>query len=213
VDKSRTRETTLGEEVERYYSDQLRRYGATPLGVGWTCAPTQDLRFVQLARLFDGARGFSLNDVGCGYGALLGYLRKRHKGIRLDYLGLDLSQAMVDAAKRKWRKVPGAAFALAGNSYRMADYCVASGIFNVKLNQDRRTWEDFVAGTLVEMYENSRLGMAVNFLREDGALEEVPELYRCRADGWRDFGRQLGAAVEINGDYGMSEFTLLLRRQ
>lgn len=213
MDDSGARQTTPGEEVERYYSGRLRLYGATPLGVGWTCAPTQDLRFVQLARLFNGRRGFSLNDVGCGYGALLGYLRKRHKGIPIDYLGLDLAQAMIDAAKRKWRKVPGAAFDLAGNNYRVADYCVASGIFNVKLNQNRRAWEDFVAQTLTKMYENSRLGIAVNFLKEDSALDEVPELYRCRPEGWRDFGRRLGAAVEINGNYGMSEFTLLLRRQ
>ena len=204
--------TTGREEVERYYSGLLRRYGATPLGVGWTCMPTQHLRFVQLAKLFDQRAGFSLNDVGCGYGALLGFLRQRHQNTAIDYLGLDLSRPMVETAARKWKKVPGARFAVSGDGCRVADYCIASGVFNVKLSQDRSAWEECVARTLAEMYGNCRLGMAMNFLADDPDLDEVPELYRCSPQRWVEFGQRLGARVEINSKYGMSEFTLLLRR-
>lgn len=200
-------------EVDRYYSDRLGRHGATPLGVGWTCLPTQELRFVQVARLFDFSKSFSLNDVGCGYGALLGYLRRRHKKASINYLGLDLSQAMIDQARRQWKTVDSARFALSGRACRRADYCVASGIFNVKLGHDRSTWDEFIGETLAEMYANSRLAMAVNFLAEDKTLDEIPELYRCRPAGWIDYCRQLGAAVELRDSYGMPEFTLLLRRQ
>jgi SAM-dependent methyltransferase len=198
-------------DVGRYYSEQLGRFGATPLGVGWTCLPTQELRFVQLARLFE-AGTFSLNDIGCGYGALLAYLRRRRRATRIDYLGLDLSEPMVEAARRKWKHVPGARFATAAGTYREADYCVASGVFNVKLGHDRGTWERLVAQTMDQMYGRSRRGMAVNFLREDAALDDLAEHYRCTPDPWIAHARRLGASVELRSGYGMPEFTLLLRR-
>jgi hypothetical protein len=200
-------------DVDRYYSDRLGRYGATPLGVGWTCVPTQELRFVQLARLFDSRGSFSLNDVGCGYGALLAYLRKRHKGAAIDYLGLDISHPMVEAARRRWKTASNVQFALPGDGYRRADYCVASGVFNVKLGHDRGAWEEFVSATLAEMYAASRLGMAVNFLLEDQALDEVQEHYRCLPTRWVEHCGAWGASAEVRQNYGMAEFTLLLRRQ
>lgn len=202
----------LREDVGRYYSDRLGRFGATPLGVGWTCVPTQELRFVQIAKLFD-ADTFSLNDIGCGYGALLAYLRKRHRIAQVDYLGLDLSKDMVEEAQRKWKKAAGARFAISSDTYRVADYCVASGIFNVKLGHDRTTWERFVSQTLAQMFDRCQRGVAVNFLRDDPGLDDVAEHYRCTPGPWSAYARTLGASVELREGYGMPEFTLLLRRQ
>lgn len=199
-------------EVDRYYSSRLQRFGASPLGVGWTCAPTQELRFLWLTKHFDFDQKISLNDIGCGYGALLRFLRKRHRKTSIDYLGLDLSAAMVDEARRRWGRVPQARFALSGAPYPCADYCVASGIFNVKLGHDRSLWEEFVAETLSEMYANCRIATAVNFLKEDGTLDEIPELYRCVPAKWIEHCRRMGASVELHDKYGMLEFTLVLRR-
>lgn len=199
-------------DIGHYYSCQIARHGATPLGVGWTCVPTQELRFVQLVRLFDFSHAFSVNDVGCGYGALFGFLRRRHRKAVIDYLGLDLSQAMVDAARRRWRSAPMARFAIPGAADRQADYCVASGIFNVKLGHDRCAWEQFVADTLAQMYSAARVGVAVNFLQEDETLDRVPQLYRCPPQPWVEHCQRLGASVELRSGYGMPEFTLMLRR-
>ena len=77
--------------IENYYTAKVSRHGATPLGVDWTCIATQELRFVQLLKLCEFAAPFSLNDLGCGYGALLAYLAKRHASAAIDYLGIDLS--------------------------------------------------------------------------------------------------------------------------
>ena len=203
----------LRADVDRYYTGRLGRFGPTPLGVGWTCLPTQELRFVQLAKLFDFSAAFSLNDIGCGYGALLAYLRRRHRKTPVDYLGLDLSQAMVDEGRRKWRSAGGVQFAAPAGIYRSADYCVASGIFNVKLGHDRAAWERLVATTMTEMYGRSRRGMAVNFLAANEALDDVTEHYRCAPGPWMDHAQAMGASVELLADYGMPEFTLLLRRQ
>lgn len=200
------------EDVGRHYSQLLDRFGPTPLAVGWTCIPTQELRFVQLAKLFADASDFSVNDIGCGYGALLAYVRRRHRKARVDYLGIDVSQAMVDEATRKWKKAAGARFVIAEGIYRTADFCVASGTFNVKLGHGLAAWENLVSQTLADMYSRCMRGVAVNFLSQDARLDEVAEHYRCAPDRWIEQGQRLGARVEVLEDYGMPEFTLLLRR-
>ena len=56
--------------VSAYYSGTLQRFGAMPLGVDWPNRLNQELRLVQLLKVCDLSAPRSLNDVGCGYGAL-----------------------------------------------------------------------------------------------------------------------------------------------
>jgi SAM-dependent methyltransferase len=201
--------------IARYYTGKLKRHGATPRGVDWTDVLSQELRFVQLLKLCDFSAPFSLNDVGCGYGALIAYLQRRHGEARIDYLGVDLADAMIAAARRTWRGVPWARFAAGDAAARTADYSVASGIFNVKLEQPAADWETFIAGTLDGLNASSRRGFAVNFMR---TLDDVPAgdaawaLYRTDPEPWIDLCRgQYGATVTLLEDYGQPEFTLLVR--
>ncbi len=204
---------SLHSDIERYYTRKLLAHGATALGVDWTCRPTQELRFVQLLKLCNFRETFSLNDVGCGYGALLAFLTKRHRSAKVDYLGTDLSPAMIDQANRSSRPDRRSRFVVSGSIPRVADYSVASGIFNVKLAQPAARWILFIKTTLAEMNAASRLGFAVNFLAPlEPDMEFIPELYRASPDSWiRYCERQFDATVELISDYGMREYTLLVR--
>jgi len=201
----------LRHRIEGYYSAKVQAHGATPLGVDWSCTPTQELRFVQLLRLCDFSRPFSLDDLGCGYGALLGFMGRRHRGHRADYLGIDLSPSMIDHAQQLWRKHMGAAFCVGARSPRVADYAVASGLFNVKLDEPAELWTGFIEATLKDMAAGSRLGLAVNFLAPlPEGMEGKPELYRTGPQPWvRYCERTLGRRVTVLASYGMREFTLL----
>src|SRR5437868_9480849 len=117
--------TGIYADIAAYYSAKVARFGATPSGVDWTCQATQEMRFVQLLKLCDFASPFSLNDLGCGYGALVAYLDRRHHDCAVEYLGIDVSEAMVRQARRLWREHSGAAFAVGHASPRTADYAVA----------------------------------------------------------------------------------------
>lgn len=201
--------------VIRYYSDRVRRFGSTPLGVDWTCVPSQELRFVQLMKVCDFATPFSLNDVGCGYGALVGYLLRRHGDAEIDYLGIDLAEEMSRRAKRLWRGHSWTSFVTGDARVRAADYSVASGIFNVKLDQPSDLWERFVARTLGDMAATSRKGFAVNFMLERSQTtygDDCQALYRARPERWIEHcEREFGASVTLVEDYGQPEFTLLVR--
>lgn len=200
-------------DVEAYYSARVAKHGATPLGVDWSCWATQNLRFVQLLKLCDFSKPFSLNDIGCGYGALAAYLAMRHATTAIDYLGVDLSPAMIRRARPRFSG-PGRRFVVATSSPRVADYSVASGVMNVSLGYPREVWEDFVATMLRDMRRASRRGFSVNFIKADGnaANDLADGLYRTTARRWIDFcENELGCSVETIDGYGMREFTLLIR--
>jgi SAM-dependent methyltransferase len=198
-------------QVAQYYTRKLRRFGINPLGVDWSCAPTQALRFRKLLRLCDFDRPFSLNDLGCGYGALLDYLALFHPQTHVDYLGIDVSRAMVLAAERRWRGNL-ACFHCGRESPRSADYSIASGIFNVMLDQPKPLWEELVEGTLFRLREASRKGFAVNFvhLPKNGEMARSG-LYCADPTRWIEFCEtRLDSEVFLIDTYGMSEFTLLV---
>jgi SAM-dependent methyltransferase len=170
--------------------EEWRSMGRPPIGVGCSCVPTQQLRFVQLMKLCNLPEFFSLKDLGCGYGALLAYLAKRHSEAKIDYLGIDLSPAMVRRAKRLWRNQKDAKFVVGHAGPRIADYSLASGIFNVKLEQPLAQWEHFVALTLADMAATSRQGFAVNFLAPLSGGGRLSTLYRAPAEPWIHFCEQ-----------------------
>lgn len=203
----------LCSDIERYYTGKIARYGPGPLGVDWSCAPTQKLRFVQLLKVCNFDAPFSLADLGCGYGALLEFLAERFHDTTISYQGVDLSPAMISQARHLWAKRPDTGFSVGNELRGMSDYSVASGIFNVKLDQPELQWTGFIQATLAHMYGRSRRGFAVNFLAAlADTRQATSEVYRARPELWCDYcERELGAEVTLLNDYGMREFTLLVR--
>lgn len=201
--------------ISDYYTAKVSKFGATPLGVDWTCVPTQELRFVRLLKICDFASAFSLNDLGCGYGALLFYLDRRHARCKINYLGIDLSQAMLRHARRLWRDRLEVSFAQGHEIPRLADYSVASGIFNVQLDQPRDVWERFIAKTLEQLHQSSRCGFSVNFIRAPGAsISEREGIYSTQPEKWQQYCvDRFGTTTEIISGYGLREFTLMVRNR
>ncbi|AWM03253.1 class I SAM-dependent methyltransferase [Bradyrhizobium amphicarpaeae] len=200
-------------DIAAYYSAKVARFGATPNGVDWTCQATQEMRFVQLLKLCDFTSSFSLNDYGCGYGALIAYLDRRHRGCAIDYLGIDLSRAMVQRARQKWRDRNAADFVLGHASPRTADYAVASGIFNVAREQTRQDWEHFIAASLDDLHRTTTRGFAVNFMKRAPGTAGREGLYTTDTASWaRHCAARFNATAEVRDGYGLMEFTLIVRK-
>lgn len=201
------------ETIEAYYTAKISKHDATPLGVDWTCVATQELRFVQLLKICKFSAPFSLNDLGCGYGALVTYLSRRHPASDIDYFGIDVSPAMIAHARRLYSRRPNIRFAKGSKFPRNADYSVASGIFNVKLEQEIDVWESFIEQTLAGLKARSRRGFSVNFMLPDRQRHVMNKmLYRTTPERWAEFCQdRLDCSVETIADYGLREFTLLVR--
>ena len=196
-------------EIGRYYSARLAAHGASPRGVDWNSREAQQLRFTQLVRICDAAARFSLNDIGCGYGALLDHLCGLGK--ECDYLGVDISEAMIAKAGALH---PGCRFAVGERAGRVADYSVASGIFSVRLSASDEAWLAHVLRTLDQLDAESRRGFAFNCLtRYSDPARMRKDLYY--ADPARLFDHckaRFATNVALLHDYGLYEFTVLVRK-
>jgi len=198
--------------VESYYSEKVIAFGPTPHGADWDSIITQEVRFSQLLKICDFSAPFALNDVGCGYGALWSYLTKYHSETDIDYLGFDVSPAMINHADSLQRDLSRAGFRVAKAAPRIADYAVASGIFNVRLDQPLERWERYVGRTLADMHASSRRGFAVNFMTPDAVNENPEGLYCTTPAPWIRFCQdQLRSSAQVLVGYGLREFTLLAR--
>jgi SAM-dependent methyltransferase len=202
----------LRERVRTYYSGTLKRHGVTPRGVDWQCTATQNLRFVHLLKIGNFNQACSLNDFGCGYGALLAYLTERHPGTGISYHGIDVSPPMIEAACALWRHNTRATFTVGSACGQLADYTLASGVFNVRLGCPIDEWEAYVASILIDLRKHSRRGFSVNFVLPARDRSAESGLYCSPPEPWIAFcASKLGCAVELVSDYGLREFTLLAK--
>jgi SAM-dependent methyltransferase len=171
----------------------------------------QRRRFAQLCSVLDGGGSCSIIDYGCGYGALLPYLRRF--GGDFEYWGYDMCEAMIEAAKAELGNEPGTHFTTDRAALPRADYCVASGIFNLKFDADERVWNDYMFATVNDMAGLATRGLAFNALTTYSDPEKQrPELYY--ADPLRLFDyckRNLTGDVALLHDYKLFDFTVILR--
>jgi SAM-dependent methyltransferase len=205
------RENDIIANVVRYYERKLECFGATARGVDWKDEASQAKRFEQLGRALGlEERGrFSLLDFGCGYGALLSHLCRL--GLDVDYTGYDPSQCMVDQAKAAH---PGAAFTTDWSAVPAADYVVASGVFNVRLDTPSDQWSDYVVHELRKLDSKARHGWAVNFLTSHSdADRKRADLFYADPGFFLDWClRSASRWVFLLHDYDLYEFTIGVRR-
>ena len=204
--------TDLLTEVADYYTEKLAQHGETPRGVDWNGEDSQELRFQQLCKIIDDRRQFSLNDLGCGYGALHDFLVDRFSGF--SYSGIDVSEGMIRSAEQRYQGIPQARFVLASEPDGVADYGVASGIFNVRLGRADAEWRAYVEATLDILDRTSRLGFSFNCLTSYSDAEKMRD-YLYYADPCALFDlckRRYSRNVTLLHDYGLYEFTILVRK-
>jgi len=199
------------DNVRHYYTEKLRTHGATPEGVDWNSLESQELRFKQLLRISDRTQAFSINDYGCGYGALIEYLTDR--GYSLQYRGFDISEEMIAKARELHNGLDHCEFVADDSVLTSADYTIASGIFNVKLQASDEEWEAYILSTLTRIAEVSNKAFAFNVLTKYSDPEYMrSDLYY--ADPLYLFDhckRKFSRFVALLHDYPLYEFTILVR--
>jgi SAM-dependent methyltransferase len=200
-------------DVALYYEQKLAQHGETPRGVDWNGEESQIVRFEQLCKIIDiETPPGSCNDLGCGYGALLDFLRaKSYSG---EYCGIDVSAAMVSTARSRFAHDPKARFMVASEPDSIANYGLASGIFNVRLNNPDDEWLEYIWSVLDVLDRTSRHGFAFNCLTSYSD-EDKKRDYLFYADpcAMFDFCKtRYSSQVALLHDYGLYEFTILVRK-
>lgn len=200
-------------EVAEYYTEKLAQHGETPQGVDWNGEESQHVRFAQLCKVIDPAREpFSVCDLGSGYGAFYAYVRAQHPAV--SFLGVDVSDAMTQAAQARYAGDAQARFITAGAPDVVCDYVVASGIFNVRQERSNEEWRGYIEEMIAVLDRSSSKGFAFNCLTSYSDTEKMRD-YLYYADPCYFFDvckRRYSRQVALLHDYGLYEFTLVVRK-
>jgi SAM-dependent methyltransferase len=208
----KTRFNRILEAVEQYYAGKIRAYGASSKGVDWNSRESQELRFKQLLSICDHTEFFLINDYGCGYGALVEYMIDR--GFRFQYRGFDISGEMIAKANELHDGVENCRFFSDESQLSEADYTIASGIFNVKLQTSNEEWQEYILHTLNKMHRLSSRGFAFNVLTKYSDRDHMrPDLYYADPLALFDYCKSnFSQFISLLHDYALYEFTILVKK-
>ena len=130
------------------------------------------------------------------------------------YIGIDISQAMIDEACKIYKGYENTSFLLSADVPEMVDFAVASGIFNVKRESSVADWEKYVLCIIENLDKNTSKGFAFNCLTKYSDAEYMKDyLYYPDPCFYFDYcKRNFSRNVALLHDYGLYEFTVLVRK-
>lgn len=199
-------------QVGNYYSDKILKNGATPQGVDWNSVESQELRFEMLSGVIKEDRDFSVLDYGCGFGSMYDYFKKKYS--EFNYVGFDIADEMIVAAEKRNISNKDAIWFTKLQQSQQCDYTIASGIFNVKLENSDSEWLEYVLDTLNTLNQHSNKGFSFNVLTKYSDKEYMKDyLYYADPLFLFDYCKtHFSRNVALLHDYNLYEFTMIVRK-
>lgn len=208
------------ERLTRDYPAALAACGVTPMGVLWPNAPDLATRYeVLLAPLQLASRSterpLRLLDLGCGPGFLLDFLQANALLDKIDYLGVDVSEATMRHARARW---PNQRFELRDvrlqpfpeNSF---DHAIICGVFIVRYTNSHEAMASLVEATLKSVWNSVHDALAFNVMSKHVDWER-DDLFHWPLDSAMTFCKQhLSRHVSFRLDYGLWEASILVARE
>lgn len=198
-------------QVKSYYSNKVIENGATPAGVDWNSVESQTLRFEVLSQVINRDSNFTILDFGCGFGSMYDYFKDKYKNFH--FTGFDISDEMIANANKLYPE-EHATWITDLNQDKKFDYCIASGIFNVKLENEEDSWRKYILETINQLNDISLEGFSFNVLTKYSDDEYMKD-YLYYADPLFLFDyckRNFSRNVALLHDYELYEFTIIVRK-
>ncbi len=184
----------------KYYDEVVARHGDSAQGVHWNSQKTQQRRFEVLLDFLKLDKYVSLVDVGCGFGALYGYMNDKSVAFKA-YLGIEIMASMVEVAQEKGINVcEGDVLSM---SLPKADYYLCSGAMNILSREEtmlfiQRCLDASERGFVFNLLEGEDESMVYNYFN--------PEEIEALAD-------ELGVKCQIKSGYLERDFTVFLEKK
>ena len=202
-------------DVERLYTGNLAEHGVDSKAVGWPDPEAQQLRFEKLVHVIEVTppeSPVSVNDWGCGYGAMFDFLDGL-PGVELgSYHGYDISAEMIAAARERVGD-ERAVFVEGAAIDAEADYTFVSGTFNVRSEASDEAWQEFIKEKLVEIDAHSRRGFAFNLLTDKVDWRKEDLFYGDPAVFFGFCRERFSRRVALLHDYPLYEWTITVLRE
>lgn len=201
------------EFVSRVYDYRINERGPVANGVFWKDADGQQLRLevlLQAVQAQDLNGPITVNDLGCGYGALFDLLADEPMMKGGAYWGYDISTEMIAQARDRHQD-PRANFIISPVATETADYSFVSGTYNMSMGAHAALWTHYVKTSLNMLWNKTAKVMAFNMLDEN-TPNKLDDLYYADRQTILEHALTLSPEVEIIDDYPLDEFTIFIKR-
>jgi SAM-dependent methyltransferase len=208
-----TVESSILTDLAAYYASKLEAHGPTPQGVDWNGSDSHEARHRQFLRLFAESQNASVIDLGCGFGDFLRFLRGAgHQG---RFVGYDIAPSMVEKARQLHGEGDDREWRIGAEPTEVADFAIASGIFNIKGGVTNESWTRYVHQTIDVLARAGRRGFGFNVLSmaSDPDRRRSNLYYADPASMLSHCLLRYGRSVALMQDYGLYEFTVLVRQE
>ena len=192
----------------------INKYGPNHRAVAWRNEERQLRRFqifVGLLSYDTGRDDITVNDLGCGYGAMFSTFSDLPQFRDGTYFGYDISETMVKVA-RKQVTDPRAIFIRNHEATERADYSFVSGTYNMKMKANGKEWREYVEENLIQLWSKTRIGMGFNMLNTKSHLRE-DTLYYADPSHFKEFClKHLNGHVRMVDTLHPDEFVIFVRK-
>ena len=204
----------MDSKVKAFFQDKITTHGSVPQGLDYPTLERQQITFEQLTKIWrDPSEPSSVLDYGCGYGALIEYFERNNFQLT-QYQGYDIAEGMIEAAQKEYGGEDHRSFTADRGQLTGADYVIAGGVFNIKLDASDDDWLKHVLSQLDDLWSLCRKGFSFNILTSYSDADKMrPDLYYANPGELFDYAkRNYSRNVALLHDYEYYEFTLLIRR-
>jgi SAM-dependent methyltransferase len=200
-----------------HYERCLDRHGATPRGVDWPNGPDLETRFATLLGLLDAAPPGSrpvVLDLGCGPGLLLDYLRATGRLESVEYRGIDLSPAMVTAARARWpgRDISCRDIIEDPLPELSVDFVIMNGVLTEKQTLTHEAMIDIAQALVHAAFKTARIGVAFNAMSRHVEWQRSDLFYWGFDDVSAFLRERVSRHFAFRADYGLYDFTAFIWR-
>jgi len=193
-------------DIIKLYHDRYEKDGYQVSTVGWKNIEEQILRFKILCDISD-LTGASICDIGCGFGDLIPYLKRRFSDFT--YVGVDISEKLIQKASQLH---PGYSFRnidiLDSSFVDKFDYFLLSGALSYRIKDNMSLMQKMLS----KMFLLSNKGVAVNFLSSYVNYQHIRN-FHYEPEKVFSFSKSLTKSVTLRHDYPLWEFTVFLYRE
>lgn len=197
-------ENNIPEKRKISYQKTFLKYGPTFKALQWKDEKAAFLRYENLIKDLE-FEGKKIVDVGCGFGDIILFIRKKAKNFR--YIGIDIVPEFIKEAKKRY---PEGEF-IVGDYHRKikkADIILCSGVLNRKSKNPYR--ERFKE--IEFLFSFAQKALAFNMAGSFPQPENLPHLKVYYADALKilRFCLGLSGKVVFRSDYHPKDFTITI---
>ncbi len=203
--------------IVEHYEHCFARHGATPKGMDWPNERDLVTRFDVMIDVIPARKRSSCTvlDIGCGAGLLVDRLKERRLFDERLYRGIDLSDKMVEAARRRHQGVRFAVRDILQKPLapRSVDYAVMNGVLTEKVSLAQGAMEAYACRMVKAAFDASRRGIAFNVMSSHVDWRRR-DLFHFPLDRAVKFlVRECSRHIVIRMDYGLYEYTVYVYRK